>query len=331
MTAVLAFVLECAATAALVGTAAALVCAGTLRALRPLSLRWAPAHRADVHVVLGVVPALAALATVVSAALPPVAAAVGLGQDHCLSHAHHLHLCLVHAAGLRPSLAVLGALALAVFAFRLGHLVSRTASVRARVAALVSLGTGRVGRAFPVVTVPGRARLCHAAGIFRRRVLVSEALASALAPRSLDAALAHEEAHLTRRDPLVGLLLSVSGLFAPPPFVTHVVDGYRRAAEEACDAEAARVVGDGAQVAEALVQVAALQRGPPHTLAGAAAFGQVALERRVRLLLEGPGAPGGPGRALPLAGAAGVLAVVLALSHAAALHHAVETLLHHLS
>lgn len=331
MTAVLAFVLECAATAALVGSATALACAGALWALRQLTPRSAPARRADAQVVLGVLPALATLATVASAVVPPVAALLGLGHDHCLDHSHHLHLCLVHAGGLRPGLAALGAIALAVFAFRLGSLAAGTAALRAQVAALVALGTRRAGAGFPVVAVPGAARLCHATGVVHRRILVSAGLEAALSPETLAAALAHEEAHLRRRDPLVGLLLSAAGLFAPPPFARLALDGFRRAAEEACDAEAVRAVGDGATVAEALVQVAALQRRAPAALGGAAAFGQLALERRVRLLLEAPSPASGASHALWLSTALVVLALPLALSRSAALHHAVETLLHHLS
>jgi Zn-dependent protease with chaperone function len=328
---VLAFVLECAATAAFIGVAVALLCTAALLLLRPLMRRLAPAHRADVHVVLGALPALATLALVAAAALPPVLAALGLARDHCLSHVHHLHLCLVHAAGLRPGLAAAGALALAVFLFRTASLFSHVGALRTRVAALVALGTPREGAAFPVVAVPGPARLCHATGLHRRRILLSAQMEAALSPPALSSALAHEESHLHRKDPLVGLLLAVAGLFAPPPLARLFLDGFRSAAEEACDAEAAKAVGDGAVVAAALVQVAALQHRRLPALGGTVAFGELALERRVQLLLDGPGPSGGPGRALRLTFVLSSAAMLLSLTQSSFLHHAVETLLHHLS
>lgn len=328
---VLAFVLECAATAAFIGVTVALLCAAALLLLRPLLRHLAPAHRADAHAVLGALPALATLALVAAAALPPVLAALGLARDHCLSHVHHLHLCLVHAAGLRPGLAAVGALALAVFLFRTASLLSRVGALRAHVAALAALGTPREGAAFPVVCVPGPACLCHATGLRRRRILLSAQLEQALPPPALSSALAHEECHLHRRDPLVGLLLAAAGLFAPPLLARLFLDGFRRAAEEACDAEAARAVGDGAVVAAALVQVAALQRRTHPALGDAVAFGELALERRVQLLLEGPGPAGGRGQALRLTLVLSSAAMLLSLAQSSFLHHAVETLLHHLS
>jgi Zn-dependent protease with chaperone function len=204
-------------------------------------------------------------------------------------------------------------------------------ALRTRVAALVALGSRREGAAFPVVAVPGNARLCHATGLHRRRILLSAQMEEALSPAALSSALAHEEAHLHRRDPLIGLLLAVGGLFAPPLLSRLFLDGFRRAAEEACDAEAAQAVGDGTVVAAALVQVAALQRQALPALDGTPAFGELALERRVQLLLDGPGPSGGPGRALRVTLALSSAAVLLSFTQSAFLHHAVETLLHFLS
>jgi beta-lactamase regulating signal transducer with metallopeptidase domain len=226
---------------------------------------------------------------------------------------------------------VLGALSLAVFLFRTASLCVRVGALRARVSALLALGVGRAGAAFPVWVVPGAARLCHATGLRRRRILLSARMEEALAPPALASALAHEEAHLRRRDPLLGLLLGVANLFAPPPLGRLFLEGYRHAAEEACDAEAAHAVGDGALVAAALLQVAALQRHPAAALHGTAAFGELALERRVQLLLERPLCSAVPGRALRLTAVASSAALLLTLTQAAFLHHAVETLLHHLS
>jgi Zn-dependent protease with chaperone function len=253
-----------------------------------------------------------------------VMAVLGWGRDHCASHGHHLHLCLLHSAGLRPTLAVIGALALAVFLFRAGALVHRIVRMRARLAALEALGTSRPGP-FPVVLLPGAPRLCHAAGTFHRRILLSASIEEALPPRELEGALAHEEAHLRRRDPLMGLLLASAGLFMPPLLARAFLTTWQAASEEACDADAVETVGDSTLVASALVKMAALQQRASQ--AGAPAFGEVALERRIRLLLDGQVRGAMVSLALMAAAVTAAVTLLLALLHSSFLHHAVETAL----
>ncbi|QRN94719.1 hypothetical protein JRI60_37220 [Archangium violaceum] len=324
--AALAFLLECAATAALIGMAVSLLVWPALLLFRGRALQRVPALRADLAFVLGTLPALASMGVVAAAATPPLAAALGLAADHCQGHGHHVHLCFLHATHVRPLLATVGAFSLAVFLFRAGGIVFRLLRVRARLSALESLGTPRPGR-FPIVAVPGAPRLCHAVGLVHRRILLSASLEESLTPAELRSALAHEEAHLRRRDPLLGLLLGVAGLFAAPFLARACTAVHQMAAEEACDAEAAVAVGDGGLVAGALVKVAALQRRLSNVAGDAPAFGALALERRVRLLLDEE-ARVTTTHALRAAGAVTLAAGLFALAHTAFLHHAVETALH---
>ncbi|WNG50467.1 hypothetical protein F0U60_44810 [Archangium minus] len=324
--ATLAFLLECAATAALVGTAVSLLVWPTLLMLRARALQRVPALRADLAFVLGTLPALASVGVVAAAAAPPLAAALGLADDHCLGHGHHVHLCFLHTATVRPVLAAVGAFSLAVFLFRAGDVVLRLLRVRARLSALESLGTPRPGL-FPIVAVPGAPRLCHAVGLVRRRILLSASLEEALTQEEVRSALAHEEAHLRRREPLLGLLLGVAGLFAVPFLARACVAAYQTAAEEACDAEAAAAVGDGGLVAGALVKVATLQRRLSNVAGEMPAFGALALERRVRLLLDEE-ARATSAQALRVAGVMAFAAGLLAVAYTSFLHHAVETALH---
>jgi Zn-dependent protease with chaperone function len=158
-----------------------------------------------------------------------------------------------------------------VWAYRSGLLARGLMSTGAGARALERLGRERPGR-FPVFVVPGT-KMCHATGLLRRRIMLSSDLAARLSPEELTSALAHEEAHLCRRDPLARLVLAVAGLFVPPPLAAFFRRRHGQAAEEACDAVAADRVGDGATVAAALVRVAALQRSTPDTAVTAAAFG----------------------------------------------------------
>ena len=324
--AALAFLLECAATAALIGLAVSMLVWPALRVLRGRVLQRVPALRADLAFVLGTLPALVSMGMVAAAVAPPFAAAAGLAADHCLGHGHHVHLCFLHSTHVRPLLALVGASALAVFLFRAGGVVVRVLRMRARLSALEALGTSRPGH-FPIVAVPGAPQLCHAAGFVRGRILLSASLEESLTPTELRSALAHEEAHLRRRDPLLGLLLGVAGLFAAPFVARACAAVYQTAAEEACDAEAAAVMGDGGLVAGALVKVAALQRRVSHVAGEAPAFGALALERRVRLLLDEE-ARASTAHALRVSGAVALAAGLFALAHTASLHHAVETALH---
>ncbi len=83
-------------------------------------------------------------------------------------------------------------------------------------------------------------------------------------------------------------------------------------------------------VAEALVKMAALQRGIREATA-VPAFGKLALETRVRALLDGEALQSSASRALLLGVGAAVAVLTLALLHTAFLHHAVETALHFVS
>lgn len=324
----LAFILECAAVGVIVaatGSGAAAALSGFLHLSgRALS----PSRRADLALLLTLMPAVATLAVVAATALPPVLSAWGSGPaDDCFSHSHHGHLCLVHLGAPRPALMVLGAAGIAVFVFRAVVLAARFRRAASDVAQLEALGHRQPSR-FPIIWLPGAPRLCLATGTLHRRILVSSSLASALAPAQLEAALAHERAHLQRHDPLVSALIQVCSL-ALLPFIAGALTRQHAAfTEEACDHAAAQDVGEPALVAEALLRVAALagQAGP------ALAFGRGMLEVRVRALLRLPLSRPTPLR-LPLLFAASMAAGALLwmpLRHSTAVHHAVETLLHDL-
>jgi Zn-dependent protease with chaperone function len=325
----LGFLLECAAIAGLVGSASALLVFGALKVVAPLTARLSAAARGDLTLILGLLPAFTTVAMVAAAAAPSVATALGFGPDHCPGHDHHFHVCFIHSSGLRPALAAIGAFALAAWMHRLACLLKGFLESNATARKLERLA--RVaGGDFPVLTVPG-SRLFHAIGPIRRRIIVSSDLARALTSDELTSALAHEEAHLARRDPLASSLLSAAALFVPPPIARWLQRIHRQAAEQACDAAAARRMGDGTPVAAALIKVAALQRQSSASvvLAGTA-FGEHGLEGRVRALLDGKAKEPSDSRWPILALAAAVSFALLAGAGAGILHHAAETVLGHI-
>ncbi|MBI4819650.1 MAG: M56 family metallopeptidase [Deltaproteobacteria bacterium] len=313
------FVLECVAIAVLIGACASIASIMLWPALGRVlpSAAW----RADAAFVLGTMPAVLSVIGTAAAAAPPISSALGYGVDHCPTHGHHLHLCLVHSSA---SLAPAGALLSCWLLLRTLSLARRLVATSRDLGALQRLGE-RSSKSL-VICVPGSPRICHAVGFVRGRILLSTSLARALPPHHLACALAHERAHLRRRDPLTSLLLSVAGLVQLPGVSGALARAFRVAAEEACDDFAAREVGDPVRVAEALVAVAELQRAQPGFDEAVHAFGEHALERRIRRLLHGRGRAG-RARGLALAMLASGACALLATRHTSALHHLVETAL----
>lgn len=327
MIATLGFVLACAALAALVGTALSVAVAAALGGARSVLARLPAARRADVLFGAGLVPAAGAIAVVAAAGLPSLLHLAGLADDHCLEHSHHSHLCLVHFGGMRPSLAVLGAFALAWALFRVALIVSDELGVARRLSQLRALASARTDDP-ALFVLPGDATICHTVGLLRPRILVSSALLAALSPAERDAVLAHERAHARRRDPLALFLLRLAGVFAPSFASTALMRAFREAAELACDAEAAARTGDPLTVAEMLVRVSRLRLVAPSP--GAFAAAGTGLERRIAALLDPAGFAWRRSYQLLLGLSILSAVVALALVQAAAIHHAVESVLHHL-
>lgn len=155
-------------------------------------------------------------------------------------------------------------------------------------------------------------------GFLRPQVYVSSALAGAADARSLETVLAHERAHLRRRDPLRRLVAGFALALHLPGVAGRLGRALRAAEEASADAEAARVLGDRTRVAEALVRFARMRRAAPL----AAGFFGDALEERVREVLAAERADDRP-RAASL-GLAAALALALALAGAPLLHRAAE-------
>ncbi len=321
---VLAFVLECAAVGALVTGASSLVVFALSLLLREMAKALSSSRKADLALLLSTAPALTTLGVVVAISLPPIVNALGSRADDCSSHSHHGHFCLVHSGAPGPALMVLGAAALALFAIRALLAAGRLGRSASNVALLETLGQVEQSR-FPIVWLPGAPRLCLATGILRRRILISTSLGEELGRLQLEAALAHEQAHLRRQDPLASLSVQLGGLFALPFIAGHLACEHAAFTEEACDQEAARAVGEPVIVAEALVKVASLasQRGP------ALAFGVGVLEARVHALLRLSLADPIPvRRPMLIAATVGLLSTLsVVLGASGVVHHAVETLL----
>jgi beta-lactamase regulating signal transducer with metallopeptidase domain len=129
------------------------------------------------------------------------------------------------------------------------------------------------------------------AGFLRPAVYLSDGLLQQLSPAELEAIMAHEGAHRRRRDGVVGTLLALLYQLFPLPGGRSLQREWERAAERACDAEAAQRTGSPCDVAAALLKVARLVSRPQPVIAGVTAFAAAsgdAIEGRIQALLMLP-------------------------------------------
>jgi hypothetical protein len=166
----------------------------------------------------------------------------------------------------------------------------------------VVVGLGLAGR---VRVVDVREPWAVTAGLRRPYVVISTELVASLAAPQLRAVLAHERAHLTRRDPLrivVGRVLAAHLWFMP--VARDIRDRSERGCELAADRAATRRCGRSA-LAGALLSVLPLSTGE---LAGAAFSGSGVLAARIAQLELGY--PPDPERIPLVRSAATVFAVI---------------------
>lgn len=284
--------------------------------------RWAPARRARALFVWAAAPVLSAVLLTALCFLPSALAAIGLLSDHCPTHDHHVHLCLLHPAETAGSAFgwLLLAAALAWPAVQAARQVR--ALLRARQLLRDLHGASRPAGA-GLRTVGSDRPFSFVAGLLRQRIYVSAGLTGRVSEDVLSVVLEHERAHVRRRDgarKLVARFVSTAHL---PAVRAHLLAELDLACEQACDEEAALVAGDRLRVAEAILVVERTLAGLPAGFGVAtSSFGGSNVVARVEALLDAP--------ACPRAKVRGAwIGLALALSTAAAgwLHHVTETLL----
>jgi Zn-dependent protease with chaperone function len=248
-----------------------------------------------------------------------------LGEDHCMRHDHHAHLCVAHGDdwARRPSVVAIIAAAAAVFATRLalvGGRLLRAARSIARLRAVSEL-TGDVR------LVDSPRAFCFVAGLRAPAIYASTAVWRGLSDDERDAMIAHERSHLAHGDVRGRLGLDVLLAFAAPALGAPLARRWAHATERLRDADAARAMGDSDPVARAMVRLCRLQHATPLEGVG---FGDqgVLLAERVEALLAGEPTGDRAARFLSIASVAALGALAaLAAGLAEPLHHLLETLL----
>jgi Zn-dependent protease with chaperone function len=252
--------------------------------------RVGPARRARLLTALCVAPLCVAVLQTGLFFLPGMLGVVWPEMDHCLSHAAsgHAHLCFAHPPG--SAGAWLGWVIVGAVTVVLGRPLVRDLARTWRSARLVrSLLGSATPAALDGVRVVDSPLPLAAATALGSDVLVSSALVSALSPDLLEAVVAHERAHIRRRDPwrrVAAMVLSAGQL---PATRRALLDDLELASEQASDEEAALAIGHRVRVAQALLAVSRLlgEGGAP-TPATAIAFDGSSIEARVASLLAPP-------------------------------------------
>jgi beta-lactamase regulating signal transducer with metallopeptidase domain len=302
----------------------ALGIAGTCVVLYPLLRkrlnRWAPADRANWTFAFCAAPGAGALILTVLCFLPSLDAPWWHLADHCSAHGNdHPHLCFTHLPTNQVTCAGLAALGL------LGSVIVALAIDLARTTRLGRELRTALGHCNRAGDIESSQPLAATIGVLRPMVVISSTLRNHLREEFLAIVLAHEHAHVQRRDPLRRMVARLSSLFYLPPIRSLLLRDLHLACEQACDEEAANRSGDRLLVARALIAVERLLAGQQAALAlpiGASAFGDTGITSRVNALTNDP-VP----RArlcLPVVS----FGLLVALTTAAdSIHHTTETLL----
>lgn len=285
---------------------------------------WAPESRHRALALLGITPLVLGLSALLSVMLPSLLGMLWPSQDHCLVHGGHSHLCFVHASHHVGGWS--GWLLVGVAGGWLGAqlFVGTRALLRAFAIVRQLSRHARHDRARGFWIIPTDAVLCLSVGLLRPRLMVSEGLLSKAAPDELAIMLAHERAHVHRRDTLVHALVRAAGVMSTPSARRSLLRALELAAEQSCDEHAAARAGDRLCVAETILSLerhigAAAFRSSP-LIAG---FGSSSVPQRVEALLQPPRENGAYARLA----AACICALAIVLAAYEPLHHATESLL----
>jgi Zn-dependent protease with chaperone function len=180
----------------------------------------------------------------------------------------------------------------------------------------IGLGNGRV----PAFVVASDFPIVGVIGVVRLKLIIAQSVLDACTPEEIEAILAHEQAHIERRDNLWrALLMTAPDLLTWLPVSRRLNLSWQTATEEAADDCAGRLGHLGRPLlAQALVKVArlAVARLDPHDVPASALYRGEDIERRVRRLLGPETNPARPRH---------TLAALLALAFGAAVVASLET------
>lgn len=233
----------------------ALLCACFYPFIRSRLLSLPPATRADYLLAWIAAPMGVGLLLTSLIFVPTVLSLLGLESDHCPAYAAGFSSrCLLHPlAAVERELPWFLLLPLnALGLFFLGRIGWKLWRVQRLASTLTK--TGCLDSSRHIWIVESEWPLALVAGISQSRVFVSSKLVHSLSSRQLTVVLAHERAHLCRHDPARYFIAQAIACLHVPWLRRQLLEDLALAAEQACDEEAAKQVGDRLLVADTIVQ-----------------------------------------------------------------------------
>lgn len=248
------------------------------------------------------------------------------GVDHCDTHGHHLHLCLIHGgewASRSWALALISGLS-ALAVVRTAQLIEAAVRGRRRLRTVERSSQRIEDGEIPVYRAPSSRPFCFVAGVRSPRIFVASSLWDQSSEEERTAMLGHEYGHIENGDIWRSTMLSFFALFGAPILALQFKRLWSDATERLCDRMSADQTGDSTAVASALVNMV---RAPQ--MVGGLSFVPTpgAVENRVVAVLTQE-RTGYPLATKLLHGSVALVAIVTITSAVLAdpLHHALESL-----
>jgi hypothetical protein len=291
---------------------------GRLR--RPL-FRLDPHRRFKAVLFTSASPLVVGTGVAAATLLPSLGGLLWVGLDHCPNHhVGHDHLCFVHVPGpLGPE----GMFLLAAFVAVVGTFTIQRGLTLLKASRSVKKLVTSTSDGTNVHIIEHDAPFAATVGITAPRVVLSRRLLEVLPPEHLEAVLAHEHAHVRRRDPLWKVVASTLTAPLPPKTRRALLKDLELAAEQSCDQEAAEELGDRLCVAQAILTMERHLAGiTAPQCAVTTAFDNAPAVKRVERLLAPKKSPTPIRWDILL-----ILFTAIALVSASSLHHAAESLL----
>ena len=240
-----------------------------------LGRRWLnecpPVVRERLLLALLICPVIAAVALVLGMSAPGSFFSGSPVDQHCAADAgQHFTLCQWHA----PQILLPQWLAAGVFAASaLGMLAMGVGVLRLFRAQRKMHFIRRMARRQPGghYVLPVQQPMAFAAGLFRGEAFVSEGLTRSLTPSELSIVLAHEQAHIKRRDMLVTVIANGLARLQLPWIGKALRNAWHLAVEQRCDQRVAQQTGNRLAVADCLLRVSRLRLSEAAQDAGPAA------------------------------------------------------------
>lgn len=294
--------------------------------------RLTASQQANYLFILASAPALFGIILIFIAFFPSLLTLLGLMHDHCQTHGgYHLHLCLSHTPVLSTNNYVnFISLVISVFlAYRLLKVGISLFKIHALIK-ILHLGQPHY-TADKVCLVQSNKPFAFVAGLLKPVIYISDQLKQNLRDSQFQALLAHERAHLYRKDHWRIFLANHCSLFLWPSLRNHLLDRLELSSEYSCDSIAAATINNPIEVAETLLQVYKLQQHIANNKIPAISLNQFLssnVEKRITALLTG----NNKSLALPnkffklLQTTLVSVITIIILSHITVFHHTLESI-----